>query len=240
MAWIHPPTTGALPSARFEQQLTAVGDYLFLFGGGSTFTQQYLNGVHVLDTESLTWGVAPISGKPPKGRCAHSFTTVDKSIIVYGGYDGSRRLKDVKVFSAETAHWITPSKKNKPPGKRAAHVACMLDKMMIVHGGYDGKKRLSDVHMLNTGICHTNDNILQVVETMEWSEPVVSGPSPSPRSYHSACSVGKRMFIFGGYDGSVRSNELFILEESNPYSYVYSNAIFKVCQVWLTFVSHTL
>jgi len=202
MNWQQVRVSGILPCPRFEQQLTSVGNYLFLFGGGSTFGNRFLNAVHVFDTDSMVWGVAPVTGKPPKGRCAHIFTAVDKSIIVYGGFDGKNRLKDTQVFSAETASWLSLPTSNSP-GKRAAHVACYLGNNLFIFGGHDGKLRLNDVFVLN-------------IEKMRWFSPVISGTPPSPRSYHSACVVGKCLFIFGGYDGTSRSNSMFILEEVLP------------------------
>ena len=34
---------------------------------------------------------------------------------------------------------------------------------------------------------------------MEWSKPTVSGPTPLPRSLHSATLIGKKMYVFGGW-----------------------------------------
>ncbi len=161
--WTYPSVHGVLPVARFEQKLASLGSYLFLFGGGSVVGGQYLNSVHVLDTgshvvhvtlliivlETQTWGVAPACGKVPKGRCAHSFTTVNRSIVVHGGFDGSSRLKDTCILSAENAAW---SSATSLPQRRAAHAASTIGNRLYIYGGYDGKQRLNDVHMLNIGI----------------------------------------------------------------------------------------
>ncbi len=54
-----------------------------------------------------------------------------------------------------------------------------------------------------------------VLENAMWSQPMICGIPPSPRSYHSACTVCNRIYVFGGYDGTTRSEELFILEEGS-------------------------
>jgi hypothetical protein len=43
--------------------------------------------------------------------------------------------------------------------------------------------------------------------------PTISGNGPSARSYHSACVVNDKVYIFGGYDGVTRSNDMYIIEE---------------------------
>ena len=34
---------------------------------------------------------------------------------------------------------------------------------------------------------------------MTWSKPIINGPTPLPRSLHSATLINSRMFIFGGW-----------------------------------------
>lgn len=41
----------------------------------------------------------------------------------------------------------------------------------------------------------------------------MSGTPPTGRSYHSMVVIEKKMFMFGGYNGSARSNEIYVLEE---------------------------
>lgn len=137
---------GTIPSGRFEHSLSAMGPYIFLFGGGNT--QSWLNDVYVFDTgkrllgiirlcvsvsnipfhflchgcgvsllllipclsclsgplcsDTLTWALAPVDGRPPKGRCAHSWLSAGSKMILYGGYDGASRLKDTVTFQAGT------------------------------------------------------------------------------------------------------------------------------------------
>lgn len=41
-------------------------------------------------------------------------------------------------------------------------------------------------------------------DTHKWSTPRVSGTVPGARDGHSACVLGKTMYIFGGYEQLVR------------------------------------
>ena len=50
---------------------------------------------------------------------------------------------------------------------------------------------LHDVHILDA-------------ESMQWSSPQVSGPTPQERRYHTASVVDRQIYVFGGqyYDQS--------------------------------------
>ena len=54
-----------------------------------------------------------------------------------------------------------------------------------------------------------NNNIS---EAMCWVQPLVSGTMPPPRLAHSAEVYANRMVIFGGYDGKIRMNDVFVLD----------------------------
>lgn len=40
-------------------------------------------------------------------------------------------------------------------------------------------------------------------DTFRWSTPAVTGCIPPARDGHSACVIGKKIFIFGGYEQRV-------------------------------------
>lgn len=195
---------GTQPGARFEGSIVACDTMIYLFGGGNT--QSFTSDIFTYDTETGLWTLLPAEGSPPKGRCAHNLCiSDDKTLIIHGGYDGTKRLSDTRTFKIESMEWIDAPLTRSPsfPGKRAAHVAVLIGNHMHVHGGFNGKKRLNDVSMMN-------------LETGTWHSPCVFGSGPSGRSYHAACVMEKTMVMFGGFDGIQRSNELFVLQEVLP------------------------
>lgn len=38
--------------------------------------------------------------------------------------------------------------------------------------------------------------------TCRWSQPVCHGEPPHPRHFHNTVFLGRRMYIYGGYDGN--------------------------------------
>eukprot|EP00922_Rhytidocystis_sp_ex-Travisia-forbesii_P002760 GHVS01004069.1.p1 GENE.GHVS01004069.1~~GHVS01004069.1.p1 ORF type:complete len:974 (+),score=186.72 GHVS01004069.1:39-2960(+) len=50
------------------------------------------------------------------------------------------------------------------------------------------------------------------VEYFSWERPSVSGVAPSPRACHSLSRVGRKLYMFGGYDGSKCFQEVEVLD----------------------------
>lgn len=52
------------------------------------------------------------------------------------------------------------------------------------------------------------------LDTKEWAQLECTGEAPSQRSGHNAVMYQGNMYVFGGYDGSKRLNDLFKLDIS--------------------------
>jgi N-acetylneuraminic acid mutarotase len=71
------------------------------------------------------------------------------------------------------------------------------DKIYVFRGG-DGRDYLNDLHELNTS-------------TLHWRNVHESGGQrPPPRANHSSSIIKHNLYIFGGWDGSKRLNDLFV------------------------------
>jgi N-acetylneuraminic acid mutarotase len=80
------------------------------------------------------------------------------------------------------------------PTPRDRHVAAVFENSIYIFGGFDGTMRVNDLHAYN-------------LEANEWhSVDVLGGTPPSPRHSHAAVVYQNSMFVFGGYDGSYRSD----------------------------------
>ena len=88
-----------------------------------------------------------------------------------------------------------------PPSARHYHTAiyAAAKDTMYVFGGKDGS-RFNDVWALN-------------LASDSWSAVTTSGGPPSARSAHTAVYAAARgtMYVFGGYDGSSRFNDVWAL-----------------------------
>ena len=86
-----------------------------------------------------------------------------------------------------------------PPCERSLHSAAVLNGTMYVFGGYNGQARVNDFHAFSYA-------------SRRWS-PVLpsanSGRPPSPRDRHSSVVYGTSFYVFGGFDGTSRTNDFF-------------------------------
>lgn len=90
------------------------------------------------------------------------------------------------------------------PGKRWGHTcnAVRGGQLLYIFGGYgEDNTQTNKVHVFDT-IART------------WSEPDMQGTLPVPRDSHSCTTVGDKLYVFGGTDGSVPLKDLHVLDTS--------------------------
>ena len=163
--WSKPVTTGTAPGIRAGHTMTAVKTKLLVFGGGDG--NQYLNDLHILDTETMAWSQAYVAGTSPAARSRHSTCLIGGSkLLVFGGGDDSRVYNDLYVLDIETMSWSRPTMRGMLPvshiemndkdlhllerkkkiGKKSARwghtMNAMQDGRLLLFGGHDGTKML--------------------------------------------------------------------------------------------------
>ncbi|CAB9528454.1 effector protein with kelch motifs [Seminavis robusta] len=151
---------------------------------------------------SSGWSVVETSqggagGAPPSARSLHAAALLNGIMYVFGGYDGSVRVNTFHAFSFAEKRWspVLPSANSAgPPSPRDRHVAVSFGNSFYVHGGFDGTSRVADLWAFD-------------FSSMTWREIVpLHGRPPSPRHSHAAVVYGSSMYVFGGYDGSYKSD----------------------------------
>uniref|UniRef100_A0A8B9Z4E1 rRNA biogenesis protein RRP36 n=1 Tax=Buteo japonicus TaxID=224669 RepID=A0A8B9Z4E1_9AVES len=163
----------------------------------------------------LRWAVH-LEGGPR--RVNHAAVAVGHKVYSFGGYCSGEdyetlRQIDVHVFNAVSLRWIklppvwTNSRDHvrEVPYMRYGHSAVLIDDTVYIWGGRNDTE----------GAC----NVLYAfdVNTHKWFTPKVSGMVPGARDGHSACVLGKSMFIFGGYEqlADCFSNDIHKLDTTN-------------------------
>eukprot|EP01114_Cavostelium_apophysatum_P020580 TRINITY_DN6940_c0_g1_i1.p1 TRINITY_DN6940_c0_g1~~TRINITY_DN6940_c0_g1_i1.p1 ORF type:complete len:531 (-),score=115.10 TRINITY_DN6940_c0_g1_i1:20-1612(-) len=107
--------------------------------------------------------------------------------------------------------WYRPSVTGPAPAARYAHAAAFENGKLFVWGGWNGTRMLNDLQ-----IFYAEPN------TMTWSRPVTTGTVPDCRAGHTMTSIGTKLLIFGGGDGSHYLNDLHILDtETMAWSQAY-------------------
>lgn len=144
------------------------------------------------------WSVVETNGgTPPSARSLHAAAMLNGVMYVFGGYDGMARVNTFHAFSFAEKRWspVLPSANSShAPSPRDRHVAFAFGNSFYVHGGFDGTSRVSDFWGFD-------------FSSMTWREVVVlTGRPPSPRHSHAAVTHRHSLYIFGGYDGSYKSD----------------------------------
>ncbi|XP_033874044.1 kelch domain-containing protein 3 isoform X3 [Acipenser ruthenus] len=146
----------------------------------------------------LRWTVH-LEGGPR--RVNHAAVAVGHKVYSFGGYCSGEdyetlRQIDIHVFNAVSLRWtkLPPVRTcgrehaREVPYMRYGHTAVLVDDTIYVWGGRNDTE----------GAC----NVLYAFEVNNhrWFTPKITGTVPGARDGHSACVLGKCMYIFGGYE----------------------------------------
>nr|XP_018668531.1 host cell factor 2-like [Ciona intestinalis] len=205
--WFIPAVRGDIPPGCAAYGFVCDGTRLLVFGGMIEYGR-YSDDLYELQASRWEWKKLsprpPHNGPPPLPRLGHSFTLVGDQIFLFGGLANEsddpktnipRYLNDLYTLELRNLNaisWEVPPTYGSPPPPRESHTAVAWKdsnghQRLIVYGGMNGS-RLGDLWMLDVG-------------PMSWSCPIVpsSGPSPLPRSLHSAICIDDKMYVFGGW-----------------------------------------
>ncbi len=125
---------------------------------------------------------------PPSERHGHSVVTLpDGRVMLFGGEGYQGDLKnDLFIYDANGWNTIVPA--NDPPPERKEHIAWFLGSKLWIFGGYGTNGPLNDLWTYD-------------INYNEWSQPVVSGTPPQPRSGHATATMSDgSILISGGVD----------------------------------------
>eukprot|EP00744_Colponema_vietnamica_P003773 GILI01005726.1.p1 GENE.GILI01005726.1~~GILI01005726.1.p1 ORF type:complete len:497 (+),score=112.38 GILI01005726.1:197-1687(+) len=152
----------------------------------------------------MAWTTPDFDTEPPGPRAAHSCDFINNKLYIFGGWNGKKALNDLYTLDVETLIWSEPPVDSKTaPACRNNHTTAVVGTRLFVHGGHDGSKWLADLHILDTN---------SASPTTAWSKPVVSGQLPSARACHTMTRVGRKLYMFGGYDGAKCFNDVDVLD----------------------------
>ncbi|XP_044530578.1 kelch domain-containing protein 3 isoform X1 [Gracilinanus agilis] len=161
----------------------------------------------------LRWTVH-LEGGPR--RVNHAAVAVGHRVYSFGGYCSGEdyetlRQIDVHVFNAVSLRWTklppmrSAGQAGEVPYMRYGHSAVLIDDTVYLWGGRNDTE----------GAC----NVLYGfdINTHKWFTPKVSGTVPGARDGHSACVLGKNMYVFGGYEqlADCFSNDIHKLDTSS-------------------------
>lgn len=138
-------------------------------------------------------------------RSKHTVVAYKDAIYVFGGDNGKNMLNDLIRFDVVDKSWGRAFATGNPPIARYHHSANVNDTSMFVFGGYTG-----DIHS-NSNLANKNDLFEYKFQTGQWVEWKFIGKTPVPRSAHGAAVYDNKLWIYAGYDGNARLNDMWTM-----------------------------
>lgn len=200
----HSPSFGS-NSSRFISPAEPVQGKLFLLGGyGSTTHPLARCELLALDSLTLEWSRPITVGQIPCERYSHTTCLLGRSqLVVFGGFACSGTwLNDVHILDTECIHPFVPKMNRTENGANKTAKPS------------DAKKSLQQQQSVPANGQTSADIVVnpQTLDMLVWSQPEISGTPPCPRAAHACCSIGSRMYLFGGNDGQRLYDDLHVLE----------------------------
>lgn len=131
--WSKPHCKGTPPSPRDSHTVTVVGgDRLVIFGGSGEGESNYLNDVHVLDVNTMTWMPPEVKGDIPAPRDSHGAVALGNKLFIFGGDCGDRYHGAVDVLDTENMTWSRFQVKGASRGVREGHAAVGIGSKRMV------------------------------------------------------------------------------------------------------------
>lgn len=127
-----------------------------------------------------------------------------RKLVLWGGFDGNRWLKDTWQYVFSTSTWTEIQAKGPIPSARSCPAWTKDGHCIYFHGGYDGMERKSDFFALD-------------LDSYTWTELPCLGTPPSPRYFHSCFLYGSRLYCYGGYSGSERLADMYAYDFSTSH-----------------------
>ncbi|EDW43756.1 leucine-zipper-like transcriptional regulator 1 homolog [Drosophila sechellia] len=138
-------------------------------------------------------------------RSKHTVVAYKDAMFVFGGDNGKNMLNDLIRFGVKDKSWGRACATGTPPAPRYHHSAVVAGSSMFIFGGYTG-----DIHS-NSNLTNKNDLFEYKFQSAMWVEWKFSGRQPVPRSAHGAAVYDNKMWIYAGYDGNARLNDMWTL-----------------------------
>lgn len=138
-------------------------------------------------------------------RSKHTVVAYKDAIYVFGGDNGKTMLNDLLRFDVKDCSWCRAFTTGTPPAPRYHHSAVVYGSSMFVFGGYTG-----DIYS-NSNLKNKNDLFEYKFATGQWTEWRIEGRLPVARSAHGATVYSDKLWIFAGYDGNARLNDMWTI-----------------------------
>mmetsp|Transcript_41978 Transcript_41978/g.164492 ORF Transcript_41978/g.164492 Transcript_41978/m.164492 type:complete len:584 (-) Transcript_41978:1052-2803(-) len=186
-----------LPEPRRNASMNVYGGSLFIFGGFNSRNQvlgdMWEFKISEREWQRVKWKQSDATGSDrsvPIARAEHSAVVYGNQLIVFGGYDGKKKLNDTYSFNFLMSEWTRLDEtEGNVPNRRCKHASVVYGKKMYVLGGFQcvqgANFALTDLHAFDC-------------EERIWSSILMRGQVPGSLQGHKAVVCEDSMYIIGG------------------------------------------
>ncbi|EAS02707.3 kelch motif protein (macronuclear) [Tetrahymena thermophila SB210] len=169
--------------------MNRVGDYIYIYGG---YRGSYLDTMWEMNINTYEVDIVDTKGSAPEERAYHQINNFGNKLLMYGGLNNERILRDYYVYNTSTRSWDAADLRGIKPSKREKNTLSILGKKaLILFGGYYCSEDFEAEF-------HYNDLYCLNLQNLTWTELRPESVLPEPRFSHSANIYKHRMFVFGG------------------------------------------
>ncbi|CAK81295.1 unnamed protein product (macronuclear) [Paramecium tetraurelia] len=202
--WTLVNTMGEVPGPCNMHSADQIGQLIFIFRGGDG--KDYLNDLHSFNTKTNMWKlVQTAENQRPPPRANHSSAVWQNKLLIFGGWDGSKRLNDLHCYDVTTNKWCE-LKPIQSPSARAGMCMTTIENKIYLFGG-------SGPQTTCFGDLQCYDPIKNAWTTIELQD---DEQFDKARAGHSMTAIGNLIYIFGGSCGSYYFKDYFIIDTDPP------------------------
>ena len=167
-------------------------------------------------------------------RSKHTMVSYLNGIYVFGGDNGRSMLNDLLVFDVKEKSWSQAIVASGPsPSARYHHSAVVYGSSMFIFGGYTG-----DIPS-NSNLANRNDLWEYKFQSCNWVEWKTANNNsggggggggqvkPVPRSAHGAAVYDGKLYVFAGYDGTARLNDMWTISLTPGEAKVWKEVVYS-------------
>jgi hypothetical protein len=152
LRWYQPPVKGTPPGPCNMHSADYVSSRreVFVFRGGNG--REYLNDLHALNVDTLTWRKVETRGEIPQPRANHSSAILEETqeLVLFGGWNGNERLNDIHILDTITSTWTCPRVGGVLPHPRAGMtITSNRGKLYLFGGSGTSAKCFNDLQILD-------------------------------------------------------------------------------------------
>jgi N-acetylneuraminic acid mutarotase len=211
----------SVPCMRSYHSMVSLGNRVFVFGGCGSNGR--LNDLQSYDVTSGKWETHQSASDTagPSIRGGPAVFAYDAKIYIFGGFNG-KELGDFHVYDLVAGRWAHPQINGDvvPTPRSVALAASLSDGRLFLFGG---EVDPSTQGHAGAGM-YSNETFVYDIGSASWHKADGSSgggsdqQTPSPRGWLAGTAYDHpvhqhQVYLFGGFTGEKRTNELFVWEK---------------------------